>query len=202
LLDLGRFYSFLILHTIGRTPWTGISPSQGRYLHTERHKHIINAHNTDIHALGGTRTHDSSVRASKDSSYLMSRGHRDWRIVYNCKKKKKVSALVITGISGLVDRSVIQTTKCFGNQFRCCRQVRGGRRTLMGPSKRANLNHPPTSWSAQRSLSFCRSRQYPICIPLLPIRATCPAHLILLGLIMDSEENPVFVSLYVLCKNS
>jgi hypothetical protein len=60
LLDLGRFFSFLILHTVGRTPWTGdqpvarpqsvrllgrgISLSQGRYLHTEQHKHRINVH--------------------------------------------------------------------------------------------------------------------------------------------------------------
>jgi hypothetical protein len=44
LMDFGRFFSFLI-HTLsvgllGR----GISPSQGRYLHTEEHKHRINAH--------------------------------------------------------------------------------------------------------------------------------------------------------------
>jgi hypothetical protein len=37
-------FSFLILYKVGRTPWTGISPSQGRYLHTEQHKHRINAH--------------------------------------------------------------------------------------------------------------------------------------------------------------
>jgi hypothetical protein len=40
-----------------------ISPSQGRYLHTEQHKHRINAH-TNIHALSGIRTHDPSVRAA------------------------------------------------------------------------------------------------------------------------------------------
>jgi hypothetical protein len=34
------------------------------------------------------------------------------------------------------------------------------------------------------SLSFWLSHQYPICIPLRPIRATCPAHLILLDLII------------------
>jgi hypothetical protein len=38
LLGLGLSSSFLILYTVGRTPWTGISPSQGRYLHTE-HRH-------------------------------------------------------------------------------------------------------------------------------------------------------------------
>jgi hypothetical protein len=45
----------------------GICPSQGRYLHTEQHKHRINAHNTDIHALSRIRTHDPSVRAKEDS---------------------------------------------------------------------------------------------------------------------------------------
>jgi hypothetical protein len=47
-----------------------------------------------------------------------------------------------------------------------------------------NIVHPPTSWSSQWSLSFWISHQCPICIPLLPIRATCPAHLILLDLII------------------
>jgi hypothetical protein len=41
-----RFVSlqFLNLYTVSRTPWTEISPMQGRYLHTEQHKHRINAH--------------------------------------------------------------------------------------------------------------------------------------------------------------
>jgi hypothetical protein len=47
---------------------SGISPSQGRYLHTGQHKHRIKTHNTDIHDLNGIRTHDPSVRASEDSS--------------------------------------------------------------------------------------------------------------------------------------
>jgi hypothetical protein len=56
--------------------WRGISPSQGRYLHTEQHKHIIN---TDIHALSGIRTHNRSVRAREHSSWLRTRGHCDRR---------------------------------------------------------------------------------------------------------------------------
>jgi hypothetical protein len=44
LLDLDHLFSFLILYAVSRTPWTGISPSQGRYLHTEQRKHKINAH--------------------------------------------------------------------------------------------------------------------------------------------------------------
>jgi hypothetical protein len=38
------------------------SSSQGLYLHT------INAHNIEIHAFSGIRTHDSSVRANEDGS--------------------------------------------------------------------------------------------------------------------------------------
>jgi hypothetical protein len=38
LLALGSFFSYLIFYTVGRTPWTGISPSQGRYLHIGQHK--------------------------------------------------------------------------------------------------------------------------------------------------------------------
>jgi hypothetical protein len=37
-LDLGRFFTFLILYTARRLLGRGISPSQGRYLHTEQHK--------------------------------------------------------------------------------------------------------------------------------------------------------------------
>jgi hypothetical protein len=66
---------------VGLIGW-GISLSQGRYQHTEQHKHRINAHNTNIHALGGIRTHDPSVRASEDSSCLRPRGHCDRRYIY------------------------------------------------------------------------------------------------------------------------
>jgi hypothetical protein len=37
---------------------------------------------------------------------------------------------------------------------------------------------------SQWSLSFWLSQQNPICIPLIPIRATYPAHLIFLDLIV------------------
>jgi hypothetical protein len=40
------------------------------------------------------------------------------------------------------------------------------------------------SWSSYWSLSFCLSHQYPICIPLLLIRAKCHVHLILRDLII------------------
>jgi hypothetical protein len=75
LLDLGRFFNFLILYTVGMTPWTGISPSQGRSLHIEQYKHRTNT-------LSEIRTHDPSVRASKYGSCLRPRGHCD-RLPYS-----------------------------------------------------------------------------------------------------------------------
>jgi hypothetical protein len=48
-----------------------------------------------------------------------------------------------------------------------------------------NVVHPPTSWSSQWSPSFWLSHQNIVYALLLsPIRATCPAHLILLDLII------------------
>jgi hypothetical protein len=47
LLDLGRFFSFLILYTVGRTPWTGKKPiARPLPTHIDRttHTHRINTH--------------------------------------------------------------------------------------------------------------------------------------------------------------
>jgi hypothetical protein len=41
LVDLGRFFSFLIYTLSAGILGRGISPLQGRYLHTEEHKHRI-----------------------------------------------------------------------------------------------------------------------------------------------------------------
>jgi hypothetical protein len=68
------FFSFVILYTVGRTPWKRISPSQGRYLHTEQHKYRINV---DIHVSSGIRTHDPSVWGGEGSSCPRPRGHCD-----------------------------------------------------------------------------------------------------------------------------
>jgi hypothetical protein len=65
LLGLGCFSVFWSYTQAVGLLGQGISPSQGLYLHTEQHKHRINAHNTIIHALSGTRTHDPSVRTSE-----------------------------------------------------------------------------------------------------------------------------------------
>jgi hypothetical protein len=43
LLDLGRFFIFLIPYTVGMTLGRGISSSHGRYLHTQQQKSRIKA---------------------------------------------------------------------------------------------------------------------------------------------------------------
>jgi hypothetical protein len=65
LFQFNNLFSMRTVGLLGR----GISPSQGRYIHTGQQKHRINEH-TDIHALSGIRTHDSSVRPSENSSPL------------------------------------------------------------------------------------------------------------------------------------
>jgi hypothetical protein len=74
LVDLGRFFSFLTYtQSLGMFGW-GISPLQGRYLHTEQHKHRKKTH-TDIHSSSRIRTHDRSVRAGEEGFCLTPRGH-------------------------------------------------------------------------------------------------------------------------------
>jgi hypothetical protein len=68
-------FSFVIIRQSVGLLGRGISPSQGRYLHMEQHKHRINAHNTDVHALSVIRTHDPSIRVIEDISCLRPRGH-------------------------------------------------------------------------------------------------------------------------------
>jgi hypothetical protein len=58
----GRFFSFLTSYTVGRTPSTWDHPVS-RPLPT----YTMNAHNTEIYALSGIRTHDPCVRASEDN---------------------------------------------------------------------------------------------------------------------------------------
>jgi hypothetical protein len=75
LLDLGRLFSFLILYTLGMTPWTGISPLQGHYLRAEQHKHRINANRHPC--LEWDTNPWSQLRGSEDSSCLRPLGHCD-----------------------------------------------------------------------------------------------------------------------------
>jgi hypothetical protein len=69
-LNLNRFFSFLILYTVGRTPWTGDQPVASPLPTHNTNTNTINSHTV-------IRTHHSSVRASEDSSCLRARGHCD-----------------------------------------------------------------------------------------------------------------------------
>jgi hypothetical protein len=93
----------------------GISPSQGRYLHTEQHKHRINAHNTDIHALSGIRTNDPSVRESEDSSCFRTLGHYDQRTMQIPNIKFNI---ILNKLIRYVRKHLWE---CMQNKhFRCC----------------------------------------------------------------------------------
>jgi hypothetical protein len=64
LLNLCRFFSFLIVYTVDRATVRGISPSQSRYLHTEQHKQ--NKHTQYRHSwLEWDSNPDLSVREAK-----------------------------------------------------------------------------------------------------------------------------------------
>jgi hypothetical protein len=77
LLDLGRFFNFVILYAVGRTPWMGDQPVE-RPLPTHRTTQIQNKH---THASSGIRTHDPSARAGKDGSCESATGHSDRSII-------------------------------------------------------------------------------------------------------------------------
>jgi hypothetical protein len=72
LLGLGHFFCFLILYS-RQDSLDGASARRKASAYTQN-TNRINAHNSDIHTLGGNRTHDPSI---PDSSYLRPRGHCD-----------------------------------------------------------------------------------------------------------------------------
>jgi hypothetical protein len=53
----------------------GVSARRKAATYTQGSTNSINAHNTDIHASSGIRTHDPSVPASEDSSCLRPHGY-------------------------------------------------------------------------------------------------------------------------------
>jgi hypothetical protein len=86
----GLFFIYVIFFTqsVGLLG-EGISPSQGRWLHTGQRKHRLNAH-TDIRALSEIRIHDRSVQTSEDSWCLRSHDHCDRQYSLNTISKVKV----------------------------------------------------------------------------------------------------------------
>jgi hypothetical protein len=81
-VDLGRFFSFLILYTVGRTPWTGDQPVGKAATYAQDNTNTDSTH-TNIHALSEIRTHDPSVQAGEDGLCLRPRGHWDRRNLTN-----------------------------------------------------------------------------------------------------------------------
>jgi hypothetical protein len=66
LLDLGCFFSFLILYAVGRTPSTGISPSQPTHKTTQTRNKSTH---TDVH-MPSVRFEPRSMRSSKRRLFM------------------------------------------------------------------------------------------------------------------------------------
>jgi hypothetical protein len=81
-------------HTVGRTPWTGDQPV-ARPLPTHRTTQTQKKRQTDIHALSGIRTHDPSVWASEDSSWLRLRGYCDQQCIIYTVETASLNQLTI-----------------------------------------------------------------------------------------------------------
>jgi hypothetical protein len=74
-------FSFTIIFTDGRTPWTSDQPVVRPLPNTEQHKHRINTYTYQTcHALSGIRTHDPSVQSDEESSCLRRLGYCDRRL--------------------------------------------------------------------------------------------------------------------------
>jgi hypothetical protein len=83
-------FQFPDLFTLGRTPWTSdqlVAMSLSKHSTTQtQNKHI---YTPNIYTLIGFRTHDHSVRASKDSSCLRPLGYRERRdSLYSLKNRR------------------------------------------------------------------------------------------------------------------
>jgi hypothetical protein len=70
LSTLPPFFSFLIRSQSVGLLGRGISPSQGRYLHTEKQERQNKHKHTDINASSGIQNHDLSVERAKNTHAL------------------------------------------------------------------------------------------------------------------------------------
>jgi hypothetical protein len=78
---------------MGLLEW-GISPSQGRYLHTGQHKHRINAHRHPCLEWDSNPRHPS-VRTVEDSSCPRACGHCDWQHDQSPTQNLKIYATMV-----------------------------------------------------------------------------------------------------------
>jgi hypothetical protein len=102
LLGLYNFFSFLIFHIVCRTPWRGISLSQGRYLHTGQHKHRINENRHPYTRVGfeppiPAFERPKTVLASDHAATMIGSG-RTWRRVIQLKNLKKYRKLLLLSL--------------------------------------------------------------------------------------------------------
>jgi hypothetical protein len=74
----GLLFSSLIIFIDSRTPWTSDQPvARPLPKHRATQSQNKRIHTPNVHALSRIRTHDPSVRASEDSSWLRPRGYSD-----------------------------------------------------------------------------------------------------------------------------
>jgi hypothetical protein len=133
----------------------GISPSQGLYLYTEQHKHRINSHNTDIHALSGIRTHDPRIRASEDSSCLRPSGDCDRQccfIVY------RIDCSRVRAIMSCGRNTVFQWIICVLKE-------RGVNRNIQSYGKQSKGTAPKCAaligvWESIYHVTYCSNRRH------------------------------------------
>jgi hypothetical protein len=79
------FHFSLDLYINGRTPWASDRPvTMPLRKHRTKQTQNKSTHTPNIHAVGGIRTHDHSVRASEDSSCLRPLGNRDRQGINLC----------------------------------------------------------------------------------------------------------------------
>jgi hypothetical protein len=89
-------FQFLILYTAGRTPWTGVSPSQGRYLNTEQHKHRINAHRYPCLELDSNQRPQCS---SKRRRFMSQTARPLWSAQQSLLLKKSFAVNIYLGVN-------------------------------------------------------------------------------------------------------
>jgi hypothetical protein len=88
-LDLGRFFSFLILYTVGRAPWMGDQPVAWPLPTHRKHKHRIKRTQTSMPRVGFEPTIPMFERAK--TVHVLLRGHCDrHNIAKSVRGKRKL----------------------------------------------------------------------------------------------------------------
>jgi hypothetical protein len=118
----GLFFSSVIIFTCGRTPLSSdqfVARPLSKHRTTQTQNKLI--HTPNIRVLSGIRTHDPSVRASDESSYLRPRGYCD-RLInnYSFPKTKRLKTK-LRGFSPQENYTDRATAAC---RRTCCQLLR------------------------------------------------------------------------------